>query len=538
MQQMFDDIGLCTALKSSDVEYLIAVGDFLVKRSLFLGCALVSAFAALILSIRYAVNWQTTQRETLPVIACGNNTNYDTIKISDAITSASRSSQGTQLLVHGHCKLGKSISASFAFDFGISGDGPGATTFTFENSTDGFDFTLTPTKGSVPPTIYAVGFSIIRGPTTPTASNTGLTITAINTVAVYGSPFTLRDIVVRGQSNQATSFFSPISQWKNGIVLNNIAGLLDNVSIQAPNAVSDGGDVLLSINGPTAYSGGCKSFAAGYNIVSSFFQGGSVGVGVHGCVQGINIAHTGVIGDYDGIDWYGASAPQRYNTVKATPPRSQLFYFAPGTLGNVYPGDIVNAEGIPPQAAVISVDNNTGTIFLNQGVTDTLNAGTTAFVQHLLGAEGLVAVELSLGAAHKGIFCQWCAFSTVTGGSTLGHFGRTVVTPYWAGIQFDEGNNNSVTGNPGLAGQGLGKEYAIVFSSKGVQGRNGPNLVEGNIIVITPGGACVYLEGTTAQTMVVNNICLNGGEGVKVDTPTEDPTLSNYYGRKANSPKR
>lgn len=220
----------------------------------------------------------------------------DSAALNTAIATAIAAGGGKVVIPAGRTVLFFAIAATIpaGVTLTIEGMGAGASELYFSAPTDGLTFSLL-NSGSNWGGVHLRAFNVIRGPTSPVSANTGISI-SIPSGPMYGGNSSLRDLVVRGSVPMT-------NQWTNSVVLAGISGTsVDNVVITGRNSIAtDGGDVLLSLSGGPA----SNQFGVSYNIVNCNLVGGSAGINVSGWVQGVFIANSTVIGQYDSIRWTG-----------------------------------------------------------------------------------------------------------------------------------------------------------------------------------------------------------------------------------------
>lgn len=227
-----------------------------------------------------------------------NGTTDDAEALNEAIATIIALPHGGKIILPaGRTIIGSAITANIpaGVSLTIEGMGPRASELFFSAATDGLNFKLL-NAGNDWGQVSLHGFTLTRGPSTPTIANTG--------VNIYGDPavnrqcqgaMSFRDLYIAGSAPLGNS-------WQNSMILDGISTYsVDNVSIVGLNSgATDRGDVLLTITGPSS-----SHFATSANIVNCVLQGGSVGVLVTNYVQGVFIANSTIIGQYDSVRWTG-----------------------------------------------------------------------------------------------------------------------------------------------------------------------------------------------------------------------------------------
>jgi hypothetical protein len=230
--------------------------------------------------------------------AKSDGTTDDAVSLNAAIAAILALSHGGKVILPaGRTVIGSAIVANIPAGktLTIEGMGAQASELYFSNATDGLNFTLG-NSGTTWGGVHLRGFSVTRGPTSPAIANTGISLSVPVTAVIYTGASSLRDLCVQGGFGA-----TPANQWATSILLAGCGGItVDNVTAFGSNTgATDHGDVLLSITGGP----GTSQYAASFNISNCYFQGGSCGINVGGYVQGVFIANTTVIGQYDSIRW-------------------------------------------------------------------------------------------------------------------------------------------------------------------------------------------------------------------------------------------
>ena len=224
----------------------------------------------------------------------------DSAAVSATVAAAIAAGGGMVVLSAGRTMLASAITVSIpaTVTITIEGMGPQASELYFSGATDGLSFTLL-NSGSFWGSVHLHGFSVIRGPTSPTMAGTGINIIGDPAVAKQCSvAMSFRDLIVRGSTPLTNS-------WTNSMILDGVSGLaVDNLHIVGLNSsATDNGDAGLTITGPTN-----PHFATSINISNSGIQGCSVGVLIKNFVQGVFMSACTVIGQYDSIRWLATAA--------------------------------------------------------------------------------------------------------------------------------------------------------------------------------------------------------------------------------------
>lgn len=369
-----------------------------------------------------------------------DGTTDDAAALNAAIAQISSLPHGGKLILPaGRTVIGSAITANIPAGktLTIEGMGAGVSELYFPAATDGLHFSLL-NSGSAWGGVHLRDFSVIRGPTSPVSANTGISI-SIPSGPMYAGNSSLRDLVVRGSIPMT-------NQWANSIVLAGISGTaIDNVVITGRNSIAtDGGDVLLSLSGGPA----SNQFGVSYNVVNCNLVGGSAGINVSGWVQGVFIANSTVIGQYDSIRWVG---------------------------------------GGPFAAEEMAVTNST------------LNAGHRGFYvsqvnQCAISNSSILHFNTGVAAGWAGVELNVCQYSSVAGNNIVGANAGNETGVLLSACGF--GCANTVVGNAIIN---------IVASGHGVylQGTTGGAAIIGNCII---GGSsnAVALDLTYPNTLVGN----------------------------------
>jgi hypothetical protein len=451
-------------------------------------------------------------------VQCGGVNDSQAIQAAVAAMAARTSSR--YLAVHGACVMPQPITQTVSDAIAIVGDGPGITTFTFPNATDGFRFMLKYTPATkLWGSVRMSGLSVIRQPGDPAQANTGISIVADPTVGVgYYGLGGLSDVSVGG-NGQASS-------WATGIDLQSVSNFeLRNVNVLGPNATGGGTDTGVAISGS-----GPSMFAVQIDFTDCNIQGFSTGVGISKYVQGVSMNNVAIIGDWWGINWQGASPPTTYRAASTTPAGSPIVV-SPANAALLSNDMIVNGPGIEPQSRIAAINKSTGQITLRPAPTGSVASGASVAFQVYYVAEGLNVVNGSFNATYRDIQDDWGSFVQVSN-STFLQYGTSA--PNWSAIDLEEANNNTINGNS-ILGHFTGTENGIIISSISGQGK-APNAVMGNIVNgVTSAGIHLggvggsLASGTVSNTTVVGNVIYAARTAVASNVPNMNQILANGF---------
>ncbi len=443
----------------------------------------------------------------------------DTAALEAAVAALAASTTRYGLQVHGHCVMTRPVSQTLHTDVAIAGDGPGATSFTFTQATDGFRFLLSHDGGHWGG-IRLSGLSVIRGPGNPRQANTGIAIIADPAAGVgYGGNSGLSDVFVGG-NGQASS-------WSTGIDLQSVTNFpLRNVNVLGPLPSEAGADRGIAVSG-SSYA----MFAVQLDFTDSSVGGFSTGLFVTGYVQGIVIANGAIIGDWRGIDWHGIGPGTSYAAVATTLPGKPIVV-SPADAAQLKVGMIVEGAGIAPVSRIAAIDAKTGQVTLSPAPTGTVAGGQGIIFHAYYFAEALNVTNSTFNATSRDIVDDWGAFVQVTNSSMLQF---RLNAQDWAAIDLEETNNNTIVGN-NILGQFKGNENGIIINSRGGQGHT-PSTVVGNVINGVT-GAGIQLGGTVRNVVVTGNNVFAASAAVRASLPDAISASANRLNDRLTDPRR
>lgn len=342
--------------------------------------------------------------------------------LNSAIAALSTGTGGKLRLPAGRLNCNSAVVATIPFGVTITIEGMGmaASQLYFSNATDGLNFTVANTAG-----VHLHGFSIIRGPTSPVMANTGLSISVINGDPPYTGISSLRDLRVRGSQVWA-------NQWQHGVSLAGLGGTaIDNVNIQAVNASgTDQGDTLLSLSG----GGATNQYASSYNVINGVLVGGSCGIQVSGWVQGVFVANSAIVGQYDSIRWTGGAA---YGAEDLAVSNSSLngahrgFLISGVNQSHVANSTILRFGTAAANFAGVEINNCAYNSVTGNNIFG-VNSGTETgvLISAAPGCDNTVVSNITGNIAGAGIWLQGTTTrTTVLGNNLIGGTGLVVDTP-------------------------------------------------------------------------------------------------------------
>lgn len=427
-------------------------------------------------------------------VQCGGTD--DTAVVEAAVATLAASTTSFALQVHGHCVITEMVSQTLHRDVAISGDGPGVTSFTFSQATDGFHFQLSH-EGGHWGGIRLSGMSVIRALPRPMQANTAIAIVADPAAGVnYSGNSGMSDIFVGGNAQA--------SGWAAGIDLQSVTNFeMRNVTVRGPLATGPGADRGVAVSGSSL-----SMYAVQVDLTDCNIIGFSTGIFVTGFVQGIFVINGSIIGDWRGIDWHGISAGTVYKAASTTPPGKAILV-SPADATRLSNGMVAEGDGIAPTSMISTIDARNGRVVLSPAPTGLVTSGQDIVFHSYYVAEALNVTNSTFSASHRDILNSWGAFVQITNSSFLRF--RTTASD-WAAIELDESNNNTVIGN-NILGKFTGNENGVIINSVGGQG-HAPSVVSGNVINgvtgagIQLGGLGSALVGGTIRNIVVtgNNV--------------------------------
>jgi hypothetical protein len=431
-------------------------------------------------------------------VQCGGTDDTAAVEAAVAALAASTTRYGLQ--VHGHCVMTKAVSQTLHTDVAISGDGPGATSFTFTQATDGFSFLLSHAGGHWGG-IRLSGLSVIRGPGNPRQANTGISIIADPAAGVgYRGNSGLSDVFVGGNAQ--------VSSWATGIDLQSVTNFpLRSVSVLGPLPSDAGPDRGIAVSGSSRVM-----FAVQLDFTDSSVEGFSTGIFVTGYVQGIFVVNGAIIGNWRSIDWHGIGPGTTYAAAATTPPGKPIVV-SPTDAARLAVGMPVEGMGIAPASRIAALDAKTGQVTLSPAPIGPVAGGQGITFHAYYVAEALNVTNSTFAAASRDIVDSWGAFVQVTNSSLLQSGSHA---PDWAAIDLEETNNNTIIGN-NILGLFNGNENGIIINSLGGQGR-APSAVVGNVINGVT-GAGIQIGGTVRNVVVTGNNVFAATAAVRSSRP-------------------
>lgn len=436
-----------------------------------------------------------TTYPNVQAVGCTGVAATDTAALASALASAAGASGGTVIQVHGQCQSTTSQSGTFTYPLSIQGDGPGVTTFTFTNATDGFAIQIG-SGSSCGGGFVGNGFTIIRSPTSPTFGNTGLKVFSNPTTTCNNPfvPYTLSNIVVKGSSTS--------TGWNTGFSLIGLFNTyLSNLNTySANNDGSDHGDCGIAIKGTATSAGALVTYSAGINIVNTVIQGGSTAYCVGPWVQGIQIVNGGSEANYNGVYWNGDATPVNALTTSDSPISTSTLHFSAMTVAPFLAGDFIAGTGVPTWTQMQSINYSTGDVSIGSVVTTAdVPAGTTLQWTRRQGAENLSMTGTAVAATNRGVFLQDVGLVNLSNMTLL--FNGSVGG--WVGIDIESSPFVTITGNNCLA-FGASNLDCMVINENGQAGTT-PVSLTGNTMF--GGTYLAQIEGGTANLTATGNSC-------------------------------
>jgi hypothetical protein len=443
----------------------------------------------------------------------------DTATVEAAIEALATSTTRYGLQVHGHCVMTRPVSQTLHTDVAIAGDGPGATSFTFTQPTDGFSFLLSHAGGHWGG-IRLSGLSVIRGPGNPRQANTGISIIADPAAGVgYGGNSGLSDVFVGGNAE--------VSSWSTGIDLQSVTNFpLRNVNVLGPLPSEAGTDRGIAVSG-SSYA----MFAVQLDFTDSSVGGFSTGIFVTGYVQGIFVVNGAIIGDWRGIDWRGVGPGTTFTAASTTMPGKPIVV-SPADAARLALGMVAEGAGMAPVSRIAAIDAKTGQVTLSPAPTRAVVGGQGITFHVYYVAEALNVTNSTFNATHRDILDDWGAFVQVTNSSLLQFRSNA---PDWAAIDLEETNNNTIIGN-NILGQFKGNENGIIINGLGGQG-HAPTTVVGNVINGVT-GAGIQLGGTVRNVVVTGNNVFAAAAAVRSTLPNAISASANRLNDRVTEPSR